>query len=148
MLKDDIRNDFTNARKTGDHKTKDALEAIIADILKREKSEAGHIVTDAEVIDGIGKEIKVQREVIEFSKGKADDKAAEAEWKIEILSKYLPKQLSEEEVTEIIRKADVYEDASPRTKGMIIKAVMPQIAGKFDKAKVNGLVEKHLASKQ
>ena len=64
------------------------------------------------------------------------------------MSKYLPKQLSEEDVNEIIRKADVYEDASPRTKGMIIKAVMPQIAGKFDKAKVNGLVEKHLASKQ
>ncbi len=147
MLKDTIRNDFTNARKTGDHKTKDALEAIIADILKREKSEAGHVVSDAEVIDGITKEIKVQREVMEFCKGKADDKAAEAEGKIAILSAYLPKQLSEEEVMAIIEKEDVYPDASPRTKGMIIKAVMPQIAGKFDKAKVNALVEKHLATK-
>ena len=47
----------------------------------------------------------------------------------------------------IIEKEDVYEDASPKTKGMIIKAVMPQIAGKFDKAKVNALVEKHLQNK-
>ena len=147
MLKDTIRADFTNARRTGDQKTKNALEAIIADMLKREKSEAGHVVSDAEVIDGISKEIKVQKEVVEFSKGRDEQKCKEAEEKIEILSKYLPKQLTEEEVMEIIKKADVYEDASPKTKGMIIKAVMPQIAGKFDKAKVNGLVEKHLANK-
>lgn len=147
MLKDTIRADFTNARKVGDHKTKNALEAIIADMLKREKSEVGHVVSDAEVIDGITKEIKAQREVLEFTKGRDDAKYAEAEEKIAILSKYLPKQLTEEEVMEIIVKADVYEDASPRTKGMIIKTVMPLIAGKFDKSKVNALVEKHLASK-
>lgn len=147
MLKDTIRADFTNARKTGDHKTKDALEAIIADMLKREKSEVGHVVSDAEVIDGITKEIKAQREVLEFTKGRDNAKYEEAEGKIAILSKYLPKQLSEEEVMEIIIKADVYEDASPKIKGMIIKTVMPLIAGKFDKSKVNALVEKHLASK-
>lgn len=147
MLKDTIRADFTNARKTGDTKTKNALEAIIADILKREKSQVGHVVSDAEVIDGITKEIKVQREVLEFAKGRDENKTLEAESKIEVLTKYLPKQLTEEEVMEIIAKADVYEDASPRTKGMIIKAVMPLLAGKFDKAKVNGLVEKHLANK-
>lgn len=147
MLKDVIRADFTNARKTGDQKTKNALEAIIADMLKREKFEVGHVVSDAEVIDGIAKEIKVQKEVVEFSKGRDDAKCAEAEGKIEILSKYLPKQLTEDEVMAIIKEADVYADASPKTKGMIIKAVMPQIAGKFDKAKVNALVEKHLANK-
>ena len=147
MLKEDVRRDFTEARKAGDHKTKDALEAIIAYILKVEKSEAGHVASDAEVIDGITKEIKAQKEVIEFATGRAPDKVAEAEGKIEILSKYLPKQLTEEEVMAIIAKEDVYPDASPRTKGMIIKAVMPQIAGKFDKAKVNALVEKHLQNK-
>lgn len=147
MLKDTIRADFTNARKIGDHKTKDALEAIVADIIKKEKSQVGHIVTDAEVIDGITKEIKVQKEVIEFCTGKAPEKVSEAEGKIEILSKYLPKQLTEEEVLAIIKEADVYLDASPKTKGMIIKAVMPRIAGKFDKSKVNALVEKHLAEK-
>jgi uncharacterized protein YqeY len=147
MLKDTIRADFTNARKTGDHAKKDALEAIIADIIKREKTETGHVVSDAEVIDGIAKEIKVQNEIIGFCKGKDETKAAEAEGKIAILSAYLPKQLSEEEVLELIKKADVYSDNSPKTKGMIIKAVMPQIAGKFDKSKVNALVEKHLAAK-
>lgn len=147
MLKDTIRNDFTNARKTGDNLTKSALEAVIAEILRREKTQAGYVVNDNEVIECVSKEIKVQREVKEFSLGRNEEKVKEAEDKIAILTKYLPKQLTEEEVLELIKKADVYEDASPRTKGMIIKTIMPLIAGKFDKSKVNGIVEKYLATK-
>ena len=43
MLKDVIRSDFMNARKVGDHATKDALEAIIADILKRYNWDISHV---------------------------------------------------------------------------------------------------------
>ena len=147
MLKDEIRKEFNNARKTGDQLTKNALEAVIAGILQKEKAVAGHEVTDAEVIECISKEIKVQKEVKEMFSGRNAEKYDEATGKIEVLSKFLPKQLTEEEVMELIVKADVYDDASPKTKGMIIKTVMPQIAGKFDKSLVNGLVEKHLAEK-
>lgn len=147
MLKEEVRLAFNNARKAGDHLTKDALEAVIAGILQKEKSVAGHEVTDAEVIECVSKEIKVQKEVKEMFAGRNAEKEAEAAGKIEILTKFLPEQLSEEAVMALIEKADVYPDASPKTKGMIIKAVMPQIAGKFDKALVNGLVEKHLANK-
>ena len=147
MLKDQIRQDFMNARKTGDTAKKNALEAIVAYIIAKEKTEAGHVVTDQEMYDGIAKEIKVQTEVKEMWSGKNAEKEAEAAKKIEILTGYMPKQLTEEEVMAIIKEADVFEDASPKTKGMIIKAVMPKIAGKFDKSKVNGLVEKHLAEK-
>lgn len=147
MLKEAVRLAFNNARKAGDHLTKDALEAVIAGILQKEKSVAGHEVTDAEVIECVSKEIKVQKEVKEMFAGRNAEKEAEAAGKIEILTKFLPEQLTEEAVMALIEKADVYPDASPKTKGMIIKAVMPQIAGKFDKALVNGLVEKHLANK-
>lgn len=147
MLKDQIRSDFMNARKVGDTEKKNALEAIVAYIIAKEKTEAGHVVTDAEMYEGIAKEIKVQTEVKEMWAGKNAEKEAEAAKKVEILNSYMPKQLTEEEVMAIIKEADVFEDASPKTKGMIIKAVMPKIAGKFDKSKVNGLVEKHLSTK-
>ena len=147
MLKEEVRLAFNNARKAGDHLTKDALEAVIAGILQKEKSVAGHEVTDAEVIECVSKEIKVQKEVKEMFAGRNAEKEAEAAGKIEILTKFLPEQLTEEAVMALIEKADVYPDASPKTKGMIIKTVMPQIAGKFDKSLVNGLVEKHLANK-
>lgn len=147
MLKDDVRREFNNARKNGDHVAKDALEAVIAGILQKEKTQAGKEVTDSEVIDCVSKEIKVQREVKELFASRDTAKAEEAEKKIAVLQAFLPAQLTEEEVVALIVKADVYPDASPKTKGMIIKTVMPLIAGKFDKAKVNGLVERHLASK-
>ena len=147
MLKDEIRSAFNNARKSGDHVTKDALEAVIAGILQKEKTEVGKVLTDGEVIECISKELKVQREVVSFSAEKMPEKAAESEAKINILTSFLPKQLTEEEVLKIIAEADVYSDASPKTKGMIIKAVMPQINGKFDKSKVNPLVETYLAEK-
>lgn len=148
MLEEQIRQDFNKARLARDEQTKKALEAIISAItyLKTAPNH-GKEVTDAEVINAVTKEIKTQNEVLDFAKGRDAEKTADAENRIAILTKYLPAQLSEDEVMELIAKADVYEDASPRTKGMIIKTVMPQIAGKFDKAKVNALVEKHLANK-
>ncbi len=147
MLKDDVRRDFTNARKTGNTEVKNALEAIIAGILQKEKIEAGREVSDSEVIECITKEIKVQKEIVEMSKGRNEEKSAEANKKVEILTVYLPKQMTEEEVLALIKAADIYDDNSAKTKGMIIKTIMPQVAGKFDKALVNPLVEKYLANK-
>ena len=147
MLKDEIRKTFNQARLNHDGLTKNALEAVIAGMLLKEKAAVGKQLTDDEVIECVSKEIKVQKEVAEMRKGKNTEKEEEANGKIKVLSQFLPAQLSEEEVMDLIVKADVYEDASPKTKGMIIKAVMPQIAGKFDKSKVNALVEKHLATK-
>lgn len=147
MLKDDIRQQFNFARKSGDHIAKDALEAVIAGILQKEKTVSGKEVTDSEVIECISKEIKVQREIAEMYANNDAGKSESAAAKISVLTKFLPTQLSEDEVMAIIEKADVYTDTSPKTKGMIIKTVMPLLSGKFDKSKVNGLVEKHLAAK-
>lgn len=147
MLKDEIRKDFTMARKNNDTAKKNALEAIVAAILQREKLEAGRIVSDGEVIECITKEIKVQREIMEMWAGKNQANEEEAANKIDVLNKYLPKQMTREEVLVLIKEADVYEDASPKTKGMILKAIMPMLAGKFDKALVNPLVEEYLSTK-
>lgn len=147
MLKDEIRKDFTSARKTGNTAMKNALEAIVAGILQKEKIEVGREVSDNEVIECITKEVKVQREIVEMWKGKNKTNEEEASNKIEILTKYLPKQMTQEDVIALIKQADVYEDASAKTKGMIIKTIMPMLAGKYDKALVNPLVEKYLETK-
>lgn len=146
MLKDVIREDFTKARKTGNTVAKNALEAIIASILLREKAGKGE-ASDADVIDAITKEMKVQSEIVELYKNANPDKSLESQKRIEVLNFYMPKQFTEEEVLEIIKKADVYEDNSPKTKGLIIKTIMPELAGKYNKALINPLVEKYLLSK-
>lgn len=146
MLKEILRNDFNEARKSGNALKKAALEAVLAGILQKEKIQVGTGVTDDEVIECVVKEIKIQNEILEMYKNKGTT-ADECRAKIEALSVYLPKQYTETEVLAIIKELDVYDDNSPRTKGMIIKNLMPKLAGKFDKAKVNPLVESYLNSK-
>lgn len=147
MLKDDIRKEFNEARKQGNALKKAALESVIALILQKEKTEAGKVITDAEVLECVSKEIKVQREIKDLYATLDPAQSADAAGKVEILLSFLPKQLSDDEVTAMIKELDVYEDASPKTKGMIIKALMPKINGLFDKSKVNPLVEEYLSKK-
>lgn len=145
MLKEDLRKEFNEARKNGDNITKSAIEGVLAAILLKEKSGSGE-VGDSDVISCIEKEIKVQSEIAEiYSADKT--KAGDAIKKTEVLKKFMPKALSESEVMEMIKKLDVYNDPSPKTKGMIIKSLMPEISGRFDKSKVNPLVEQYLKDK-
>ena len=146
MLLDEIRAKFNDARKNKNEVAKSALEAVIAAVLLKQKSGKGE-VTDADVIECVSKEIKVQTEIEELYKTKDEQTSALAAGKIAVLKEFLPKQLTEDEVLAIIKEKDVYEDASPKTKGMIIKSVMPLLVGKFDKSKVNGLVEEYLKTK-
>lgn len=146
MLKEELRKEFNEARKVGDLVKKSAIEGVLAGILLKEKSGAGE-VTDSDVINCLSKEIKVQQEIAEIYAEKDKEKSDEAKIKTEVLMKFLPAQLSEDEVLALIKKLDVYEDNSPKTKGMIMKALMPEINGKFDKSKVNPLLENYLKQK-
>ena len=146
MLLDEIRARFNEARKTKDDIAKSALEAVIAGVLLKQKSGKGE-VTDSDVIECVSKEIKVQTEIAELYKEKDVTTSTLASNKIAVLKEFLPKQLTEEEVIAIIIEKDIYDDCSPKTKGMIIKSIMPLLVGKFDKSKVNGLVEEYLKTK-
>lgn len=146
MLLDDVRSKFNDARKNRDEITKSALEAVIAAVLLKQKSGKGDLM-DADVIECVSKEIKVQTEIAELYKEKDKETSTLAQNKIAVLKEFLPAQLTEEEVLAIIKEKDIYEDASPKTKGMIIKSIMPLLVGKFDKSKVNGLVEEYLKTK-
>lgn len=146
MLLDEIRARFNEARKTKDDIAKSALEAVIAGVLLKQKSGKGE-VTDSDVIECVSKEIKVQTEIAELYNEKDVTTSTLASNKIAVLKEFLPKQLTEEEVLAIIKEKDIYDDCSPKTKGMIIKSIMPLLVGKFDKSKVNGLVEEYLKTK-
>ena len=147
MLKDELRQQFNFARKQKDKLKKEAIEAVLAAILQKEKTQLGKTVSDDEVLGCLTKEIKVQKEIVALYEEKDSTKSQEAQKKSDILFGFLPEQLSQAEVLNMIRKLDIYEDASNKTKGMIIKNLMPKIKGKFDASKVNSLVEEYLKNK-
>lgn len=102
---------------------------------------------DDGIIKIMNKQLKEKRNsIVEFEKGNRHDLVNQAKDEIDILLEYLPKQLTEEELTIIVK--DVLEKGnytSMKDMGSIMKDVMPKVQGKADGNMVNQVVKKLLA---
>ena len=96
-------------------------------------------INDELLIDVVSKEIKTRNESIkEFEKGGRQDLIDKTEEEIKILSKYLPEQLSEEEIVNIINQ--VFEEVNPsgiKDMGKVMGIVTPKVKGKADMSVVS-----------
>lgn len=105
-------------------------------------------INDELLIDVVSKEIKTRNESIkEFEKGNRQDLIDKTEAEITILSKYLPEQLSETEITDIINQ--VFEEVKPtsiKDMGKVMSAVTPKVKGKADMGIVSGIIKNKLNS--
>ena len=90
---------------------------------------------------------KKRREAAEeFEKGNRPEKAAEEKAEGEVIAKYLPAQLSEDDVKKLIAAAIASTGAAgPADMGKVMGAIKPQIAGKADGSMVSSLVKAALA---
>ena len=103
-------------------------------------------INDELLIDVVSKEIKTRNESIkEFEKGGRQDLIDKTEAEIKILSKYLPEQLSEEEIVNIINQ--VFEEVNPsgiKDMGKVMGIVTPKVKGKADMSVVSALIRNKL----
>ena len=103
-------------------------------------------INDELLIDVVSKEIKTRNESIkEFEKGGRQDLIDKTEEEIKILSKYLPEQLSEEEIVNIINQ--VFEEVNPsgiKDMGKVMGIVTPKVKGKADMSIVSALIRNKL----
>ena len=103
-------------------------------------------INDELLIDVVSKEIKTRNESIkEFEKGGRQDLIDKTETEIKILSKYLPEQLSEEEIVNIINQ--VFEEVKPsgiKDMGKVMGIVTPKVKGKADMSVVSALIRNKL----
>ena len=98
---------------------------------------------DAGVGAVIAKEMKQRKEsLVEFEKAGRDDLIAQIKDEIMVLEKYMPKQLSPEEVRQIVVRA--IAGKSSITMGEVMKLVMPQVQGKTDGRIVSQVVKELL----
>ena len=104
-------------------------------------------INDELLIDVVSKEIKTRNESIkEFEKGNREDLINKTKEEIDILSAYLPEQLSESELNEIIDK--VFNEVNPtgmKDMGAIMGKVTPLVKGKADMGKVSGIIRSKLS---
>ena len=123
-----------------------ALRLLSAAIKQREVDERIEL-DDAAVLAVVEKMIKQRRESIaQFEKASRTDLADAEKAEVQVLSAYLPAQLSSAEVENIV--ASVISEtgaAGPKDMGKVMAALRPRLAGKADMGKVSGLVKAKLS---
>ena len=104
-------------------------------------------LSEDEIITVLSREAKKRREAAEeFGKAGRVDKAAEEKAEGEVIARYLPAQLSEDDVKQLIAAAIASTGAAgPADMGKVMGAIKPQIAGKADGSMVSTLVKAALA---
>jgi len=145
MLKEQLKKDEIAAMKARDKKKVSVLRLVSAEIKAYEVNNREDI-PDENVIKIIEKNIKQNKETLEYAKqANNEEKIEECNFALEVLKVYLPKQLTEEEVTDMLKEIIANGNYGPSDMGKIMKEIMPKINGKFDRSKVNPMVKSLLA---
>lgn len=147
-IKETLREDLTASIRSQDKVVSETLRMVLTAITNEEVAgKEARTLTDDEVITVLSREAKKRREAAEeFSKAGRDDKAAAEKAEGVIIAKYLPAQLSEDEIKKIITDAVAKTGAAgPADMGKVMGAIKPLIAGKADGALVSSLVKSTLA---
>ncbi|MDF2524279.1 MAG: hypothetical protein K0R31_1920 [Clostridiales bacterium] len=144
-LKEQLLEDMKVAMREKDNIKKNTVQMARAAVLQIEKDNKVTLDDDG-IIEVIAKEVKKRRDSIpEFEKGARMDLVEDLKTEIDILLKYLPQQLTEEELEVIVKKA--IEDTganSAKDLGKIMQAVMPQVKGRADGKMINLIAKKYL----
>ncbi|WP_311564508.1 GatB/YqeY domain-containing protein [Peptoniphilus duerdenii] len=144
-IKEKLMQDLKAAMKSHDKIKKDTITMVRAAIKQIEVDKRVDL-SDEEVIDIISKQYKERVSSIdEFKRGGRDDLVAQTEEEIKIILEYLPKQLTDEELEDIIKEAiEKLSITDKKQIGELMKEVMPKVKGKADGKKVNSIASKYL----
>ncbi|GAB6170198.1 GatB/YqeY domain-containing protein [Clostridium carnis] len=141
MLKDLLKKNEITAMKARDKATVSVLRLVNADIKAFEVNNR-ETITDDGIIKIIEKHIKQLKEALQYATQLNDaEKIAEGNFAIELLTPYLPAQLSEEEVSEMLKEIISNGNYTAADMGKIMKEIMPKVNGKFDRSKINPMVK-------
>jgi len=136
-----IQEDLKKAMKSGDETAKDSLRFLIAEI-KRVVVDSGadrENIPDETVLAVLDKSVKSRKESIQIFEQQGRNDLAEPEKKqLEVISKYLPAQLGDEELKAIVEKVKA---ENPSVQGMALMGkIMPLVKGKADPERIKALI--------
>ncbi|SHF57090.1 hypothetical protein SAMN02745133_03001 [Desulforamulus putei DSM 12395] len=144
-MKQRLLNDMKAAMKAKNKLKVDTIRMANAAI-KNAEINGRKELTEGEVIDIIAREIKMRRDVLEeYKKANRPEELAKIEQEINILMEYMPAQLSETELRQIIQETISQIGAQgARDMGKVMAALMPKVKGKADGKLVSNLVKELL----
>ena len=147
-LKEKLQNDLTSAMRSRDELRSSTIRMVLTAIKNEEVSgKEARDLSDAEVITVLSREAKKRREAAEaFEQAGANDRAANEKAEGVIIAEYLPAQLSEAELKDLIASAIAETGATgPQQMGLVMKSIQPKIAGRADGGIVSSLVKAALS---
>ncbi len=137
-IKEKLQIDLKDAMMSKDTIRKNVVQLIKAGVLQVEKDK--RITLDDEgVLDVIAKQLKQRRDSLpDYEKSGREDLIAQLKREMELLMEYLPKQLSYDELVEIVKEAVLETGATTiKDMGKIMAAVMPKTKGRADGKEIN-----------
>ncbi|MEK7075431.1 MAG: GatB/YqeY domain-containing protein [Patescibacteria group bacterium] len=145
MLKEQIDADLKAAMIAKDQTTLDTLRMLRARI-KNEEIAKGKDSTDEDIISILGSEVKKRKDsVTAYTQGNRLELAEKEQSEITVLQKYLPAQLSEQEVTQIITEALAGQTFQASEFGKAMALVMPKLKGKADGSLISKILKEKLS---
>lgn len=148
MLKQKILDDLKAAMKAGDTAKRDALrmlDSMIKNVeIEKQKRESG--LSDEEIQEVISRAVKQRKDAVaQYTTGGRADLAEKENKEIEILTAYLPEQMSEDAVREIVKSAISQTGATGMSDiGKVMGPVMAKLKGQADGNLVKKIVEEEL----
>jgi hypothetical protein len=143
-LKERLKEDLTASMRSRDEVRTGTIRMVLTAITNEEVAgKEVRILVDAEIITVLSREAKKRREAAEaFDSAGSKDRAELERKEGGIIAEYLPAQLSEAELKEMIAAAISESGATgPAGMGLVMKALSPKIAGRADGAAVSAAVK-------
>lgn len=144
-IKDQLQADLKTALLNKDELRKDVIRFTMAAIKNAEIAK-NKPLSDDEVLAVLSTEVKRRRDTIaELEKAKRPDLLKREQDQLEVLTAYLPKQMSREEVAAVAKKViDELGARGPQAMGAVMGKLMPQLKGKADGKMINEVVKELL----
>jgi len=141
-----LNNDMKQAMK---NKEKDKLVVIrmIKAAIQNERIKLGRDLSEEDELSVLSREVKQRKDSLhEFEKAGREDLVDKISAELKHVEIYMPEQLSEEELAEIVKQTIADTGASSKKEmGKVMAALMPKVKGKADGSLVNKLVQQHLS---
>jgi uncharacterized protein YqeY len=140
-----IKDDATAALKAGDKRRREALSSFVA-ALKKERIDSRKDPSEADELVVLKRERKRRAEAIELYEQAGRDELAEQErFEERLLASYMPEGLGEDELSRLVDEAVAATGAaSPNQMGLVMKALMPKVAGRADGKVLSDMVRARL----
>lgn len=144
-LKEQLTNDMKEAMKNHE-KDRLAVIRMVRGAIRQQEIDGQKELGDEDIIAVLSKEVKMRKDSMEeFKKGGREDLVEKTQAEIDVLMPYLPAQLSEEEVRELVKAAVEQTGAvTAKDMGKVMGVLMPKVKGRADGKRVNTIVRSFL----